>query len=143
MTSKTPHPLISIAAAALVAVLCAVATTAASAQTWTYKSYKKNGMGGQYDKDRFVMGTVTLAESDGKATLQLNAGNMDSCREGKLAATVARSDTTTTIEPEARLAGCEKWRLVIRNDGSGGTREVMRADGWKPTGFDHDLKPAK
>lgn len=135
MTLHRIHPLAAIFFAA------ALATGAASAQTWTYKSFKKGGMGGQYDKERFVMGSVTLEEGDGKASLLINAGNMDNCREGKLAATVARTEATTTIEPEVRLAGCEKWRLVIRNDGSGGTREVFRGDAWKPTAFDHDLKP--
>jgi hypothetical protein len=131
------HPLVAIAIAAF------VATTAASAQTWTYKSYKKGGMGGQYDKERFVMGTITLEEKDGQAYFSMNAGITDQCLRGRIPAVVTKSDATTVIEPQSGLAGCEKFRYVIRNDGSGGTREVMRGDGWKPTGFDHDLKPAK
>lgn len=113
----------------------------AGAQTWEYKSYKKNGLGGQYDKTRFVPGSVTLQEKDGHASLQLNAGAMDACRRGEMPASVTRTDTEITIEPEITMAGCEKWRLVIRTDGSGGRREVRNGDQWVDTRWDHGLTP--
>jgi hypothetical protein len=119
------------------------AATAAFAQTWTYKSYKKGGMGGQYDKERFVMGTIALEEKDGKAFFSVNAGTTDQCLRGSIPAVVTKSDATTTIEPQSGLAGCERIRYVIRNDGSGGERQVWRGDAWKDDRFDHDLKPAK
>ncbi len=129
--------------AAALAALALLGAGAAAAQTWEYKSYKKSGAGGQYNKDNYVMGSVTLAEKDGKATLATIAGAMDACRRAELPATVTRSDAEITIEPEVTMAGCERWRLVIRNDGSGGRREVWRNDKWVDTKWDHGLTPKK
>lgn len=127
----------------LAALLAAALATPAAAQTWEYKSYKKGGQGGQYNKDNYVMGSVTLAEKDGKASVQINAGAMDACRRAELAAQVVRSDGEITIEPEVPMAGCERWRLVIRSDGSGGRREVWRGEQWVDTKWDHGLTPKK
>jgi len=141
----THTPLIRAAQLALAALFAAtvLAPPSAQAQTWEYKSYKKKGLGGQYDKDNFVVGTVKLEEKDGKATVQLNAGAMDACRRAEAPAQVTRTDAEITIEPEVSLAGCERWRLVIRNDGSGGRREVWRGDKWVNPGWDHGLTPKK
>ena len=117
---------IAVTFALLAAAL--LAPLAAPAQTWEYKSYKKKGLGGQYDKENYVVGSVTLQEKDGKSTFLTNAGAMDACRRGELPAQVTRTDAEITIEPEISMAGCEKFRLVIRNDGSGGRREVWRGD---------------
>jgi len=116
--------------------------TPASAQTWEYKSYKKS-LGGQYTKENFVVGSISLQEKDGKATFYTNAGVMDACRRAEVPAQVTRTDAEITIEPEISLAGCEKFRLVIRNDGSGGRREVWRGDKWVDTKWDHGLTPKK
>lgn len=115
---------------------------ATQAQTWEYKSYKRT-QGGQYSKDNFVVGTITLEEKDGKATLKTIAGAMDACRRAELPAQVTRTDAEITIEPEVPMAGCEKWRVVIRTDGSGGRREVWRGEKWVDTRWDHGLTPTK
>jgi len=44
---------------------------AAQAQSWEYKSYKRT-QGGQYSKDSFVVGTITLEEKDGRTLLVLH-----------------------------------------------------------------------
>jgi hypothetical protein len=119
-----------------------LAATAAQAQTWEYKSYKKT-LGGQYNKETFVVGTITLEEKDGKAVLKTIAGAMDACRRAELAAQVTRTDAEITIEPEVPMSGCERWRVVIRTDGSGGRREVWRNDKWHDTKWDHGLTPKK
>ncbi len=115
---------------------------AAQAQSWEYKSYKRT-QGGQYSKDSFVVGTITLEERDGKATLKTIAGAMDACRRAELPAQVTRTDAEITIEPEVPMAGCERWRVVIRTDGSGGRRELWRGERWVDTKWDHGLTPAK
>jgi hypothetical protein len=117
------------------------ATAAAQAQTWEYKSYKKDRQGGQYNKDHFVAGTISVVEKDGKPMFRMSAGNVDDCVRGELPALVTKTDATTIVEPQIALAGCEKFRYVIRNDGSGGHREVWRANAWKNTGWDHGLTP--
>ena len=123
------------------ACLLAVASVSAAAQSWEYKSYKKQGMGGQYSKDNFVTGTVTLEEKDGKAMFRMTAGAVDACLRGEIPAVVTKTDTTTVIEPQIALAGCDKFRYVIRNDGSGGVREHWRGEKWVDDHFDHGLTP--
>jgi hypothetical protein len=126
---------------ALAGLLLLGAGTAA-AQSWEYKSYKRS-LGGQYSKENFVTGSIKLEERDGKATVQINAGAMDACRRAELAAQVTRTDAEITIEPEVPMSGCEKWRVVIRTDGSGGRREVWRGDKWVDSKWDHGLTPVK
>jgi hypothetical protein len=129
--------------ALLAALVSALACASAQAQTWEYKSYKKQGMGGQYDKDKPVLGSISLDEKDGKYTWRMEAGNVDACIRGGLPALVTKTDETTTIEPQITLAGCEQFRYVIRNDGSGGIREHRRGDKWVNDKFDHGLTPKK
>ena len=140
----THPPLKRAARLALTALLSAMvlAPLGAQAQTWEYKSYKRS-LGGQYNKENFVVGTVKLEEKDGKATFFTNAGVMDACRRAEVPAQVTRTDAEITIEPEISLAGCEKFRLVIRTDGSGGRRELWRNDKWVDSKWDHGLTPRK
>jgi len=140
----THPPLNRAARLALAALLSAMvlAPLGAQAQTWEYKSYKRS-LGGQYNKENFVVGTVKLEEKDGKATFFTNAGVMDACRRAEVPAQVTRTDAEITIEPEISLAGCEKFRLVIRTDGSGGRRELWRNEKWVDSKWDHGLTPKK
>jgi hypothetical protein len=122
---------------------CSVAITAlfcapAQAQTWNYKSYKKP-MGGQYNKDNFVVGTISVEEKDGKAYFRMTAGGTDACVRGAIPASVSKTESETTIEVLQPLAGCELFRYVIRNDGTGGVREVKRNENWVTSTWDHDL----
>jgi hypothetical protein len=127
-------------AAALFAAL--LAAPAVQAQVWEYKSYKKT-QGGQYQKDVFTMGTISVEEKDGKAFFRMTAGGVDFCLRGDIPALVTKTDETTTVEPQIALAGCEKFRYVIKNDGSGGRRENWRNEAWKDSGWDHGLTPKK
>lgn len=125
------------------AIAATLACAMAQAQTWNYKSYKRGGMGGQPDKDRFTVGTISLQEKDGQASFTMTAGTVDACHRGSIPATVTRSDETTIIELQTELAGCDKVRYVIRNDGSGGHREQLRGEKWVKGRFDHDLTPVR
>lgn len=136
------HALARIVGGTALSVTILFAASAVAAQTWEYKSYKRS-LGGQYSKDNFVTGSIKLEEKDGKATLTTIAGAMDACRRAELAAQVTRTDAEITIEPEVPMSGCEKWRVVIRTDGSGGRREVWRGDKWVDTKWDHGLTPVK
>ena len=118
-------------------------TTAAAAQTWEYKSYKKGGQGGQYDKNVFTMGTIAVEERDGKSYFRMIAGGLDVCYRGPLPATVTKTDETTTIEVSQPVSGCEQFRYVIRNDGSGGHKELRRGENWAKSSWDHGLTPVK
>jgi|SRR5450755_1451925 hypothetical protein len=116
-----------------------VLASAIQAQTWEYKSYKKDGRSGQFDRQRFNLGTVVLEEKDGKAFFRMIAGTVDACLRGDIPAVVTKTDTLTTIELEQAVAGCEPIRYVIRNDGSGGDREIKRGGAWVNDTFDHGL----
>jgi outer membrane protein assembly factor BamB len=140
MTTLTPQAsthwmaLTSCCAVVVGSMLCAPA----QAQTWNYKSYKKP-MGGQYNKDNFVVGTISVEEKDGKAYFRMNSGVTDACVRGAIPASVSKTETDTTIEVLQSLAGCELFRYVIRNDGTGGVREFKRGDAWVTSTWDHDL----
>jgi hypothetical protein len=133
--SKNPVP---VSIALLMAVLV---TAGASAQSWTYDATRKGGRGRA--DGQAVQGVVTLEESEGKATLRLVGGPNDPCLKGALPAVVTRTPETTTIEPRIEMSGCEAFRLVIRNDGSGGVREIRRGDGWVGAKSEHGLVPVK
>ncbi|MCZ2105741.1 MAG: hypothetical protein OZ923_01580 [Comamonadaceae bacterium] len=131
-------------AAALVAAAALGLPAVADADThvWNYKSYKK-GTSGTFDRSRFVAGTLTLQEEGGQATITITAGTLDACLAGALPATVTRTDTQTVIEVPPHISGCEHFRYVIRNDGSGGVREGRRGERWFTYTYDFDLTPKK
>ena len=89
------------AASRLVWLAALVLPLGASAQSWEYKSYKKS-LGGQYSKENFVVGTISLEEKDGKATLKTIAGAMDSCRRAELPAQVAAPMPRSPSSPRCR-----------------------------------------
>ena len=129
------------------ALLLGLAATSAWAdkQSWDYKAYQKDRASGQYNKERFVTSTITLDEKDGAATFRmLTAGRGDPCvNKGDLPAEVQRDAETTTITVTPELAGCDAFRYIIRNDGSGGVRQFRREDRWLDDGLDHGLTPRK
>jgi hypothetical protein len=126
----------------VLSLLSAFTVTSAVAQTWEYLSYRTAGAGvmaGQVS----APGYITLDSSDGKATLSMFAGTMDSCYRGALNAAVTKTDVSTTITVPPRVAGCDEIRFVIRNDGSGGRREVKKGDAWVWDGLQRGLTPKK
>ena len=132
----------------LLAFACmAIASTTALAQkqSWDYKSYVKDPASGQYSKDNFRTSTVSLDEKDGKAVFRMvSPGRGDPCiSQSDLPAEVQRDAETTTITVLPPLAGCEPFRYIIKNDGSGGVRQHRRGERWANDGFDHGLTPKK
>jgi hypothetical protein len=136
----------SLRACALAVPLTMAATaTSAQTQSWDYKSYIKDKTSGQYSKEKFLTSTIKLEEKDGKATFRMvTAGRGDPCiSRSDLPAEVERSTEVTTIVVTPELAGCEPFRYVIKNDGSGGVRYFRKDDRWVPDGFDHGLTPTR
>lgn len=132
------------AVAASAAALGLASTTAlAQKQTWNYKSAMKDPVSGQYSKTDFRHSTVTVEEKDGKATFRMiTAGRGDPCiSASELPAEVQRDEQITTVTVLPPLAGCEPFRYLIRNDGSGGVRQIRRNERWVNDGFDHGLTP--
>ena len=125
-------------AAATLLLACA----ALHAQTWEYRSYKKDSAG-QYDRDRFIPGTISVEEKDGQGTFRMIAGRVDVCYRGGLPAKVTKTDETTFIEVTQPVPGCESFRYTIRNDGSGGFKETLVGERWVKSTFEHGLTPVK
>ncbi|MBL8306564.1 MAG: hypothetical protein JNM33_07690 [Rubrivivax sp.] len=134
-----------MSAASRLAALLLLAPALAAAQSWEYRSFKKDPVSGQYSRERYVASTITLEERDGKAWFRMTtAGRGDPCfSRGELPAEVMRTAETLTITVLPPLAGCEPFRYVIRNDGSGGVRQKQREGAWVDDGFDHGLTPKK
>lgn len=129
------------------ALACAAAlvVTSAAAQTWDYKMYLKDPRNGQYDKERFRTTTISVEEKDGSWSFRMTTpGKGDPCfNRGALPADVEKTETDTIITVKPQLADCERFRYVIRNDGSGGVKQVERGGKWVSDGFDHGLTPTK
>ena len=102
-----------------------IAAHAATETSWTYQSYDvRSG-------DKAVPGYITLNENGGAATLHIMAGNMNRCFSRDLNVTVERTADKTIIVAEPFLMGCDKLRYTLKNDGTGGTREVWAVDKWE------------
>lgn len=127
--------------AAALTLVALAASTGAWAQSWDYMVVKKGNR--SKGAGEVVNATVQLEERDGKAYLRISGGSNDVCLRGELPATVTRTAETTTIAPQISMGGCEAFRFVIRNDGSGGEREFRRGDQWVGSNSDHGLKPSK
>jgi hypothetical protein len=126
--------------AIMVVVLSGLAwglTAPAIAQSWDYKAFNRNG-------DYTGSGYITLRESASKGVFRMYAGNnVDKCVDGEINAAIAKTAETTTITTEPRVVGCPEMRFVIKNDGSGGHKEMKRGDEWVPDGFERGLKLRK
>ena len=141
MSRIEPHPATALRCHRVLAVVgLSLACCAAFAQSWEYKSYKKSATG-QYDKSVFTTGAISVEQRDGQSYFRMIAGAVDVCYRGALPASVTKTDDTTTIEVTQPITGCEEFRYVIRNDGSGGYKEVRRGERWARSTFDHGLTP--
>ena len=140
MNTPIVHRLVCCGAIAT-ALLLVTTSSRAQSQSWDYKSYARDRQSGQYLKDKFNISTITLEEKDGKASFRMiTPGRGDPCfSRGDLPASVERQAETITIVVTPELAGCDPFRYVIKNDGSGGTRYVRKGENWVPDGLDHGL----
>jgi hypothetical protein len=128
----------------LLAAAAAFAVTAAQAQVWDYKSYKRDPQTKRYSKENFVTGTISVEEKDGESYFRMIAGGLDACYRGAIPVSVERGAGTIVVTSKQTLVGCEHFRYRIREDGSGGTKEVKdNPDAeWRNSPFDHGLRPA-
>ena len=108
--------------AAFAFALAMVCVSSAYAQTWEYRAYNSVGMSG--------IGYVTLEEQDGKSKFRFFSGSLNTCFQGPLDANTTKTEATLTITLVPRLQGCEEVRFVLKNDGTGGQREVKGGTEW-------------
>ena len=107
-----------------------LAVTNTLAQTWDYKVATKGGG---------TPGSVTLEQQDGKPIVRM-LGRLNNCWSRQaLKAHVSKTEDLTTITVEPALLGCDEIRFVIKNDGTGGKRQVKQGGEWVDDGFDRGL----
>jgi hypothetical protein len=123
----------------LVAALSILVATCAHSQTWNYQSYY-DGEGVTYPLDvPLYPGYITLDESGEQPIFTMLVGRTTKCFSGPIVPKVERTRDTTMIVVRRDLKGCRSARFVIKNDGTGGHREVLRDGKWAWDGLEHGL----
>ena len=88
-------------------------------------------------------GSFTLEYKDGKPVVKMQ-GRLDQCwARQELKAQVTKTEHVTTITVEPALIGCEEIRFVIKNDGTGGQRQIKKGGEWMDDGFARGLTARK
>jgi hypothetical protein len=128
--------------AGAVAALAVLGANSAIAQTWQYLPYSAATTGTQAGQ-AMAPSSITLNESSGKPVFRMNAGNKDTCYQGNLGAIPTRTETTTIIRVPPKFRGCPDARFVIKNDGTGGRREIKRGSEWVWDGLERGITPRK
>ncbi len=145
---RTSDDFFGVAGWSFIVVLAAsmtFAATEARAQSWEYQTY----YGQQTRSARgtpggpAALGYITVEDRGGKAIFRMVGGNLDICYNRELDATVVKTEATTTITIVPGLQGCEEVRFVIRNDGTGGRREIKQKSDWVWDSLDRRLIPRK
>jgi len=121
------------------AIAASLVPVGASAQAWTYQSYPDGEDPSKSLDVPMYSGYITLDESGSGPVFHMYSGRVNKCFSGDLEAKVSRTPEVTTILVRRDLKGCASARFVIRNDGSGGQRQVIRDGRWTWDGLDHGL----
>lgn len=106
---------------------------ASFAQQWNYAYLAPQGM----------LSTKAELEraSDGSYKLHIYFPNPDYCFRSSLPSQVEVKGNLLIISPQTPFKDCIEFRLLVRTDGQGGTREFRRPDGkWGRESMDRDLK---
>jgi hypothetical protein len=104
--------------------------TNAFAQTWNYKVATEGGG---------TPGSVSLEHRDGKPVVRMHGRLNDCWARQELKAQVTKTVEATTITVAPAMIGCEEIRFVIKNDGTGGVRQIKNGGDWADDGFERDL----
>lgn len=128
---------------ALALSLFLVAVPASAAQAWDYQSYPDGEDITKSSDVPLYPGYITLDESGSTPIFHLYAGRVTKCFSGDIEATVSRTPEATEIVVRRDLKGCGSARFVIRNDGTGGRREILRNGKWTWDGLERGLTAKK
>jgi hypothetical protein len=111
----------------------------AHSQSWDYQSYPDGEDISKFLDQPLYPGYITLDETGATPNLHMFIGKPTKCFRGSLEAKVTRTPDTTAIVARRDLKGCGSARFVIRNDGTGGRREILRDGKWVWDGLEHGL----
>ena len=111
----------------------------ASAQAWNYQSYPDGEDATKSLDVPMYTGYITLDESGSTPIFHMYSGRVTKCFSGNIDAKVTKSPETTTIVVRRDLKGCGSARFVLKNDGTGGRREIMQSGKWTWDGLERGL----
>jgi hypothetical protein len=120
-----------------------LAPVGASAQAWNYQSYPDGEDPSKSLDVPLYPGYITLDETGSAPVFHMYVGKTTKCFSGDIEAKVSRTPEATTIVVKRDLKGCGSARFVIRNDGSGGQRQIIRDGSWTWDGLERGLTPRK
>lgn len=105
--------------------ICAVAYAADSqTQEWEYRIQGTSPASGTQRPTSGVNKAELFKEKEGY-TFRIRGNTAPSCYSTAEPAIVEESDASVTITPTPRFANCEKIRLIIKKDGSGGVQQIL------------------
>jgi hypothetical protein len=84
-------------------------------------------------------GYITLDESGSTPIFHMYGGKVTKCFSGNIDAKVTKDAETTTIVVRRDLQGCGSARFVLKNDGTGGRREIIKGGKWVWDGLERGL----
>ena len=105
-------------------------------QSWEYEEYYGSGKPS-------ASGYITVTYIGERAVWREFAGRLVWCIDRERDATVTKTEALTTITILSDTQGCQDFRIVIRNDGTGGRREIRKGLDWVWDGLDRRLTPRK
>lgn len=112
-------------AVCVVALTACAASSTTSSQTWNYRTYDF------VPTSPSETGYIVLKRSGDEYTFQMIAPGLAPCYAASLRAAVDVTETNTIVTPEPRHSHCEKFRFVIKNDGTGGVRQNWNGTAWR------------
>ena len=121
------------------ALLCFCLSVAAHAESWHYQAYPDRTNILHAPEKPLAPGHIVLDESGDHPIFQMFAGTVTTCFSGPIDAKVKKTAEHIFITVRRDLRGCFPVRFVIRKDGTGGRREVMRNGRWVSDGLEHGL----
>ena len=113
----------------------------ANAQAWTYQTYPD---GEDFKNPKpldapLYAGYITLDESGSTPIFHMYGGKVTKCFSGNIDAKVTKDAETTTIVVRRDMQGCGSARFVLKNDGTGGRREIIKGGKWVWDGLERGL----
>lgn len=150
MPSKKLHRLATAAVFSVVTLFATATAYASPVAEWRF--FQAPGSLGSDARDAAKPGGAPHAKaqlfqsSSGGYTFRIQGASTDECFVREVTAMVEKTPTTTTITPSPRFVACPRIRLVINNDGTGGTVQVNMgkrgADAWLvDEDHEYDLRP--
>lgn len=123
MRGRFRFPALAVSALALVGI--GSVAFAAETRVW---NYTVNGTSPTSGTQRPTSGVnkLELFEDKGVYTFRIRGGTAPLCYSTEVPANVEQDATTLTITPTPRFDNCERIRLLVKKDGTGGVQQFLQ-----------------